>query len=59
MIAGMPTRRHHRDVSADRRLSAALPLEPDRQWRLWGLFGTGLIVMGLYLWLYRVYRHMA
>jgi hypothetical protein len=35
-------------------LAAALNL--DRQWWIWGLFAIGLIVMGLYRWLYRVYR---
>ncbi len=32
---------------------------PDRQWRLWGLFVTGFVVLGLYLWLWRVYRRVA
>jgi hypothetical protein len=32
---------------------------PDRQWRLWGLFVTGFVVMGLFLWLRRIYRRVA
>ena len=37
----------------------AVAREADRQWRLWGLFATGFVVLGLYLWLQRVYRRLS